>query len=222
MDSDIKTLKEFQKSFPDGHVLDDGPTTWMSNYGAASGDGGLWVAATGEADAAIPCSKELFSFGSGTWEQGKDAEELMLDLERGWISLKCDHSTPVILENHTTLPEYLKSIAWVKSGAITTLDDVFNALETNGISDLIMTGHKVTRGVPHHKVDQDEIIVFKMSNKACFCEVEHSARIVASIGSHLLCVNLSSTHFRISGLRTRHWHILCPQHRHQYNMLSSL
>ena len=165
VDDEITTIEKFKSKFPNGTMYEEGSVTWMSNSANVS-DGSIWVAAPDTADVTICDNVELWSFGSGTWEEGNAAADLYQDLDSAWLALKFDGDTPIILENTTDVPEKVKTFSYVSQGQVVPVQQLLTDLECAGEMRVKLTGHKTVRENTAHKVEQEAEIAFKLEAKA--------------------------------------------------------
>jgi hypothetical protein len=101
---DFATVKALEEKHTDATVLDVG-TYYLASTSTADGgwgNGSLYLFAK-DKEVILNNTEELFSFGSGTWEEGSSAKELMDDKEAGWLSLVLTPDTMCVLQS-TGLP----------------------------------------------------------------------------------------------------------------------
>ncbi|CAL1160761.1 unnamed protein product [Cladocopium goreaui] len=85
--------------------------------------------------------RELFSFGSGDWRTGHDAQELMSESCGRWFSFSVGPQTVVLLERKN-LPDHVSSLPSVNSPC--PLSAVMRELEDAGEVKLAVTHHALT------------------------------------------------------------------------------
>ncbi len=213
-DEEICNVEAFKQKFPEGTTIDDGTCVWMSSTAEGVDNGSLWCAAPEHQDLAIPKNRELFSFGSGGWEEGAAAEELMKFVEGPWISFQVDGETPVLIEKGDGLPEHVLGFEYVVQGSVVPLEQVLVDLETHGDTKLTVTAHSIERGSATHIIRQDSYVCFKMELKALnpvefhisyrmpTCMVNETSACNCAVPSHYNSVS-SSILQRIEIERTR-------------------
>lgn len=115
----------------------------------------------------ISSKTELFSFGSGSWKEGKDADASMQEVDGKWLNMQmCDANARVILEKKS-LPDTIT----VKTEVPITLKELLLALETSGEVNVGINSHLVARDGVTFKVSRCASLAFlldsKPTKKAC-------------------------------------------------------
>ena len=134
----------------------------------------------GVAKACVTSSKtELFSFGSGSWKEGSEADATMQEVDGRWLHMQLgDANARVILENKS-LPDAIA----VKTEVPITLKELLLALETSGEVNVAVNSHLVAREGVTFKVSSCAPLAFLLDAKVkkaclpCLLTVFHRNRV---------------------------------------------
>lgn len=100
-------------------------------------------------------NREMFSFGSGEWRNGAEANEITSDAEGRWFSFNVSMKTVVIMERKT-LPSHLQSLPFVDNPV--ELATVIRELEDAGEVKLAISHHSMNAA--HDEISVDKPLVF--------------------------------------------------------------
>lgn len=100
-----------------------------------SGDGLSAYLKSGSEQAVLTSGRELFSFGSGSWNDGTDATQTMGDSSGAWLKCHVDFSSMIILEKKK-IPAHLSELACLDQAV--PLKEVLMALEDQGEVSLMI------------------------------------------------------------------------------------
>ena len=95
-DNDIHTVEDWVKKFPEGERLTIPGGELLVNTNDPD-TGKLWVAAK-DKDITTNTTTEVFSFGSGSFLGGPEADTLAQDPNDAWLAFHVDTNTPVMFE----------------------------------------------------------------------------------------------------------------------------
>lgn len=83
----------------------------------------------GSEQAMLPHRRELFSFGSGVWNDGTDATQVMADTAGSWLKCHVGFESMIILEKKK-IPAHLSELSCLDQPV--PLKDLLMALEDQG------------------------------------------------------------------------------------------
>jgi hypothetical protein len=127
---DIQTAEQFVVKHPDGDSL----SIFGGELMSSGPDGNIWLAA-GETESMAGSTEMCFSFGTGGFEEGNDATNLMADAEASWLSFKLNGpSHPVMfeVEKASTTPKFVNDFAQKMKDKVMPLGEVLHEFEQNG------------------------------------------------------------------------------------------
>lgn len=128
--TDVKTAEQFAVKHPDGDRL----SIFGGELMTSGPDGDMWLAA-GDKESMATVNEICFSFGTGTFEEGSDATNLMSDATQPWLSFKLNGpSHPIMfeVEKASTTPKFVSDFAQKMKDKVMSLGALLNEFEQNG------------------------------------------------------------------------------------------
>ncbi|CAK8995879.1 Uncharacterized protein SCF082_LOCUS4551 [Durusdinium trenchii] len=131
-----KTTEELESEHPERTTLQCGD--FALTLGS---DESLWVG-SGE-ETTVEEKTELWGFGSGDFEKGSSAKDIMSDAASRWVLYALTNSSDiVILEKGRRTPEHLEDLTW---NQVISLGELMRSLEDRGEVGYSVAEHRITK-----------------------------------------------------------------------------
>ena len=110
----------------------------------------------------MPATKVLFSFGSGDWVDGMDAQELTSDIDGRWLSFQIHNLNHRVIVDRKACASPLDQRDFVKHGNVIGFDQVLDAMVAAGEINVSLTHHNLTRDTSVWTVSPKGELVFRL------------------------------------------------------------
>ena len=130
-DDEVKTLEDFDTKISEGEKLEFPGGSFLTS--GETSEGRLWVYA--EKDLNIVKHTTCFSFGSGTWEEGDDAQKLTEDADAPWLLFALPDSKALVqleTDPKSSIPDTVKEYGKEHAGTTMTLEELLLDFERLG------------------------------------------------------------------------------------------